>query len=70
MSNPKLPKYNPDAKCPKCDYLNVNSVYCEEPQVAEICYEFTYREAELQEHIHRTCQCCHYEWLEAALSAE
>lgn len=58
-----MKKYDPKSKCPKCGDKKVNTYYCrgDKYTYGTICG------GEDTEHLHRNCQKCHYEWLEAVL---
>ena len=54
-----LPRYNPDAHCPKCGYDAVATDYCQAIKKGK--YDF-------DEHFTRTCLRCGYGWREACLT--
>ena len=58
-----MKEYNSKSKCSKCGGKDVNTYYCKGSSFlyGAICH------AEEKEHLHRNCQRCHYEWLEAVL---
>lgn len=56
--------YNPQAPCPKCGYPAVSTRYHAKPELLQICKKSGGVESE---HLHRTCERCGYEWLEACL---
>ena len=58
----QLPPYDFLAKCPKCGHKDVHTGYCASGRPAMICWLIVD-----DEHLHRYCQRCHYEWLEACL---
>ena len=60
-----LPKYNPNVTCRKCGCTDIKTEYCEHKggRLMEICWCKVD-----DEHMHRTCERCRYEWLEAVLN--
>lgn len=74
-----MPMFNGDEVCPKCEWPNVSTRYCEYPVPSQaVCWE---QRVELgtifdgihghtqygREHLHRRCGRCGYEWLEEVL---
>jgi len=57
--------FNPDAKCAKCGSDNIHSIFCVDPRYYSSCRKWPNEVRE--EHIHRNCKTCRYEWLEAPL---
>jgi hypothetical protein len=55
--------YNPNAKCPKCGYCDISSVYRDKGEGSVSSGEY-YK----PERIKRECRRCHYEWDEKPLS--
>jgi hypothetical protein len=67
-----LPPFAPDEKCPKCLHDLVRTAYCggaySGARYGYLCRTFG---SEVPgEHLHRTCQRCHFEWLERCVGAE
>lgn len=63
-----LPSFNEAATCPKCGYDEINVRYCIAPQPLKKCWFVLRFGSNNREHLHRVCNRCHYEWLEACLS--
>ena len=55
--NRNWPPYNPDARCPKCSYDDVGSLYCPG-------WDYHFPLSSEGEWIKRTCRRCHYIWPE------
>ena len=66
MSIVKLPGFDPNGKCPKCGSGDV--LFGWHP-AGHYSYSWVGDGAALQEHMHRTCSECGYEWPEAPLDA-
>lgn len=63
----KLPKYNPELNCPKCAHGDVSTSYCVEERPGKVCWCSGVRK---NDHLHRRCRRCSYEWLEDAWRGE
>ncbi len=67
MSGDKLPPYSPCTKCPKCGHDDIHTRYVAHGgRYGQPCEFKSYRE---NEHLHRYCRRCSYEWCEACLAA-
>lgn len=63
----QLPAYQPSEHCLKCGHDVVVTFYCKgayDAMYRSPCQDMYERHAE---HLHRNCQCCHYEWIEAVI---
>lgn len=64
-----MEEFAPNRSCPKCAYEKVRVWYCEKEQPALICW-CALDEMDDDEHFHRTCERCFYEWLEKTLQSD
>lgn len=68
--------FDPSRKCPKCGHDQVRVSYCNKERWqhygdARDVYEVAVGDdGDDCEHLHRICERCHYEWVEACLSGE
>ena len=61
-----LKKYDQEGVCPKCGHGAIDVWFCAGGRPGKRCWDdFT----DTQEHLHRQCRGCHYEWQEACLDA-
>ena len=51
--------FDPEATCPKCGYDKVLTHFCPDAAPAELCWPYID-----EEHMHRECDRCQFEWLE------
>lgn len=67
----ELPPFDAEATCVKCAWEDVRVLHCASRTYSsyDLCYEIGQREP-YEDHFHRTCGRCHYEWLEAPLDAQ
>lgn len=71
-----LPPYDPDATCPKCGHEDVSTAYignghhwnCKDHGAPPATFHGS-RDCCADEHLHRTCQRCHYLWREEVQAA-
>ncbi len=58
--------FNPEAKCPKCGFDDINTQYFPRIDWISCCdYSRTYNEKQLlKEHLKRYCTRCHFAWPE------
>lgn len=64
MSAQPLPKFNPEAKCPKCDFDDIHTAhYPKQDILVRTRYSFD----EAREHLRRRCKRCGFEWAEATV---
>ena len=61
----ELLRYSKDRWCPKCGGQDISTRYHSKESAMDICW---CSGIDMQEHMHRYCRNCHYEWLEASLS--
>lgn len=61
MGNQMQP-FNPEAKCAKCGSDDIHSKFC----YRRVCWKWPNR-IEGEQHMHRYCQICRYDWVEAPL---
>jgi hypothetical protein len=66
MKNQQLPPVNTiNVRCPKCNHDDITLMYCEGARPAQLCWPYHH-----DEHHHRHCTRCHYEWLEAVITPQ
>lgn len=67
----KLEEYNPKAKCSKCGYKTVGTIYCDQKLLNEehvMCTDYIgMGSRKEQEHLHRVCERCKFEWIERCI---
>lgn len=60
--------------CPKCGGKEINTIYhehsSEESWKDEKCHGRHNDYEDIGEHLHRTCKCCKFEWLEKVKGAK
>lgn len=56
--------YKQDAACVKCGHMIIRDIYCGGKRRRIVCRVYG------AGHIHRICENCGYEWLEAPLDCE
>ena len=55
------------ADCPKCGHDDITVHYCRGRESQRTTYELCWKEGIEDEHLHRKCCRCHYEWLEKCI---
>lgn len=61
----KIEPFNAQSKCPKCSGEEVKTHYCK-----GVYFSWECRSGKGGEHLHRVCNRCHYEWLQAVIPVE
>lgn len=62
---PPLPPFDPSARCPKCAGADVQVTFCMGGWDCTPSVRFRVKWG--QEHLHRRCQRCSYDWPEAPI---
>ena len=64
-------KFNPNARCPKCDHDYINTWYSEACELDSLSCDCPLEYPERHHpHLHRECGRCKYEWCELPLDAK
>jgi hypothetical protein len=64
----QLPPYRPDGRCSKCGYEDISTQYVEPDR--PYAYGCRFHKTTNDEHLHRYCRRCGYEWAEACIEQE